>query len=48
MWNFFKQEEKRPFTYPSIEVRRQPTNYFVWILGIILLIAVGIVAFFIF
>lgn len=48
MQKFFKREEKRPFTYPSIEERRTSNNYLSWIIGIILLIVVGIVAIFIF
>lgn len=45
---FFKRTENRPFTYPSIEERRTNPNYLVWIVGIVLLMVVGIVAFFIF
>lgn len=45
---FFKRTENRPFTYPSIEERRTSTNYLVWIVGIVLIITVGAIAFLIF
>jgi len=36
MRKFFKKEEKLPFQFSAIEERRSKTNYFVWIVGIIL------------
>lgn len=48
MAKFFKREEKRPFTYPSIEERRTNSNYLGWIVGIVLITAIGIIIFLIF
>lgn len=48
MPKFFKQEEKRPFTYPSIEERRTNPNYLGWVVGIVLIIAIGVIILLIF
>ncbi len=45
---FFRRQEERPFTYPSIEERRTSPNYLGWIIGIILIITLGVIAFLIF
>lgn len=45
---FFKRTENRPFTYPSIEERKQGTNHTLWIIGIVLIIVIGVIAFLIF
>lgn len=45
---FFKRTENRPFTYPSIEERRTNHNYLGWIVGIVLIIAIGVIIFLIF
>jgi len=39
MRKFFKREEKLPFQFSAIEERRSGTNYFVWIIGIIVIVA---------
>lgn len=36
MRKFFKKEEKLPFQFSAIEERRSGTNYFVWVIGIVL------------
>jgi len=43
MRKFFKKEEKLPFSYSAIEERRSGTNYFVWIIGIILILLLGFI-----
>lgn len=48
MSRFFRREEKRPFTYPSIEERKTSPNYLGWIVGTVLIIAIGAIIFLIF
>lgn len=36
MTQFFKQEEKKPFSYSSIEMRKSSRNNIWWIAGIFL------------
>jgi len=43
MRRFFKKEEKLPFSFSAIEERKQKSNYFVWVIGIILIIILGII-----
>ena len=38
MRKFFKWEENKLFTYPSIEERRTSPNYLGWAVGIVLII----------
>jgi len=45
MQRFFKREEKRPFTYPSIEERKQNKNYTLWFISAVLVIAVSVMVF---
>jgi len=42
---FFKRETKQPFTYSSIEERRTSPNYLSWVVGIVLVIAIGAIIF---
>lgn len=44
MINLSKQEEKKPFAYSSIEMRKNERNYFWWIVGIVV---IGIVIYFV-
>jgi hypothetical protein len=43
MTNLFKQEEQKPFAYPSIEMRKSSRSYFKWIAVIILVVVLFIV-----
>jgi len=45
---FFKKTEHKPFTYPSIEERRTSPNYFIWVIGIVLIAGIGLIVFLIF
>jgi len=45
MLNIFNQEEKKPFTYSSIEMRKSSRGYIWWIVGMIILIIGIILAF---
>jgi hypothetical protein len=42
MTNLFKQEEQKPFAYPSIEMRKSSRGYYKWAAVIILVIVVFI------
>ena len=35
---FFKQEEQKPFAYPSIEMRKSARGYYKWVAIVILVI----------
>lgn len=39
MINPFKQEEKKPYTYSSIEMRKSSRSYIWWIIVVIAVIA---------
>jgi uncharacterized membrane protein YukC len=43
--NFFKQDEQKPFAYPSIEMRKSSRGYFKWVAVIIILIFVLFIVF---
>jgi uncharacterized integral membrane protein len=38
MIDFFKQKEEKPFSYPSIEMRKPSRGYFKWIAVVVLFI----------
>ncbi|MBI2601378.1 hypothetical protein HYW42_05515 [Candidatus Daviesbacteria bacterium] len=38
--NIFKREEKKPFNYSSIEMRKSSRGYIWWIVGILVIIVV--------
>jgi len=42
MIDFFKQDEQKPFAYPSIEMRKSSRSYYKWAAVIILVIVVFI------
>ena len=48
MRKFFKKEEKLPFQFSAIEERRSGTNYFAWVISVILIISISIIFFLIF
>jgi hypothetical protein len=43
MNGFFKQEEQKPFAYPSIEMRKTSGGYLKWIAVIILVVLLFLV-----
>jgi len=38
MIDFFKQKDQKPFSYSSIEMRKNPRSYYKWIAVIILIV----------
>ena len=45
MINFFKEEERKPFSYSSIEMRKSSKNYIWWILGALILLVIAFMVF---
>jgi hypothetical protein len=43
--NFFKQDEQKPFAYPSIEMRKSSRDYFKWA-AVIILVVILLIFFF--
>jgi len=41
MFNLFKAEEKKSFTYTSIEMRKPKRNYGIWVAGTLVLVVVA-------
>ncbi len=46
MQKFFKTEEKRPFSYPTIVEHRKNNDYKPWIAGIILIVVFFLIGYF--
>ena len=45
--SLFKQEEQKPFSYPSIEMRKTSGGYFKWVAVIIVFIVILFILFWI-
>ena len=43
MFGIFKEEEKKPISFASVEMQKAPRNYFKWIIGTLVIISVFIV-----
>jgi hypothetical protein len=41
--SLFKQDEQKPFAYPSIEMRKSSRGYFKWVIVVILVVVLLIV-----
>lgn len=48
MPTFFRQKKEQPFMYSTIVARRSKPNYFVWVIGGVLLTIIFVAAYLIF